>query len=105
MESELHRKIVLHQDVAIQNDEQPTIEGLNENGLVLLKLHSDIVTITPVMKEILDIARTLHTPEERSPLRINTDVKYLRHRQVMTKDFLVYIRKREMPKTLDKRVG
>src|SRR5437879_5123269 len=64
MESELHRKIVLHHDVVIQNGEQPSIEGLNENGLVLLKLHNDIITITPVMREILDMARTPHTPEE-----------------------------------------
>ena len=34
----------MHQDVVTQNGEQPTIEGLNENGLVLLKLHNDIVT-------------------------------------------------------------
>ncbi len=64
MESDLQRKIVLHQDAVIQDGEQPSIEGLNENGLVLLKLHNDIVTITPVMREILDIARTPHTPEE-----------------------------------------
>ena len=40
------------------------IEGLNENGMVLLKLHNDIVAITLLMREILDIARTPHTPEE-----------------------------------------
>ncbi len=65
MENELHQKIILNQNVVIQNREQPAIEGLKENGeLVVLKLHNDIVTITPIMREILEVARTPHTPEE-----------------------------------------
>jgi len=65
MESDLHRKIVLRQDVIIQDREQPVIEELRENGqLVILKTDSDLVTITPIMREILEVARTAHTPDE-----------------------------------------
>jgi serine/threonine protein kinase len=64
MESDLHRKIILHQDVLIQDSGQPSLENLNESGLVLLKLHDEIVTITPVMREILEVVRAPHTPDE-----------------------------------------
>ena len=66
MESDLHRKIVLRQDVIIQDrEQQPTIQELCENGqLVVLRTGSDLITITPIMREILEVARTPHTPDE-----------------------------------------
>src|SRR5260221_4516549 len=65
MKSDLHRKIVLHKNVVIQDREHPTMEGLSEKEqLVLLKVHNDIVTITPLMREILELVRMPHTPDE-----------------------------------------
>ncbi|MBI1769511.1 MAG: serine/threonine protein kinase [Bacteroidetes bacterium] len=65
MESDLHRKIILNQSVVIQDREHPTIDGLSDKDqLVILKIHNDIVTITPVMREILDVARSPNTPDE-----------------------------------------
>ncbi len=43
----------------------PAIKGLDrKEQLLFIKIHNDVVTITPLMREILEVARTPHTVEE-----------------------------------------
>ena len=62
---DLHRKIILYKKVEIHDRKLPSIKGLDENeNFALLKVHHDVVTITPVMREILEVARTPHSVDE-----------------------------------------
>src|SRR5260221_13327954 len=61
---DLYRKITLNKKVEIQ-DGVPAMKGLDEKeNFSFLKVHHDVVTITPVMREILEVARTPHTLDE-----------------------------------------
>jgi len=61
---DLHRRIILHKNVEIQDGKEP-MKGLDEKeNFSFLRVHHDIVTITPVMREILEVARTPHTLDE-----------------------------------------
>ena len=61
---DLHRKIILYKNVEIQ-DGVPAMKGLDEKeNFSFLKVRHDIVTITPIMREILEVARTPHTLDE-----------------------------------------
>jgi serine/threonine protein kinase len=65
MESDLHRKIVLFKKVEIVDGRLASGNGLDEKGHVnFLKVHDEVVTITPSMSEILEVARTPHTVDE-----------------------------------------
>src|SRR3954464_14178915 len=65
MESDLHRKIVLFKKVEIVDGRLVSDNGLERNGhLIFLKVHHEVVTITPSMNEILEVARTPHTVDE-----------------------------------------
>src|SRR5258706_836408 len=62
---DLHRKITLYKKVEIQDRKLPSIKGLDPNeNFSFLKVHHEVVTITPIMREILEVARTPHTVEE-----------------------------------------
>jgi serine/threonine-protein kinase len=64
-ESDLHRKIILHKNVEMQDGKAQSMKGLDEKeNFSFLKVHHDVVTITAFMKEILEVARTPHTPDE-----------------------------------------
>jgi len=61
---DLHRKIILHKNVEI-HDQVQAIKGLDEKeNFSFLKVRHDVVTITPIMREILEVARTPHTVDE-----------------------------------------
>ena len=59
---DLHRKIILYKNVEIQ-DGVPAMKGLDEKeNFSFLKVRHDIVTITPIMREILEVARSEEAP-------------------------------------------
>jgi len=61
----LHRRITLHKTVEIQDRKLPSINGLDEKeNFSFLKVNHEVVTITPIMREILEVARTPHTVDE-----------------------------------------
>jgi serine/threonine-protein kinase len=61
---DLHRKIILYKNVEIQDGVQ-AMKGLDEKeNFSFLKVRHDVVTITPIMREILEVARTPHTLDE-----------------------------------------
>jgi len=62
---DLHRKIILYRNAVIHDRKLPSIKGLDENeDFALLRVHHEVLTITPVMREILEVARTPHTVDE-----------------------------------------
>src|SRR6267378_5267059 len=61
----LYRRITLHKTVEIQDGELLSSNGLEGNEhFSFLRVNHDIVTITPIMREILEVARTPHTVDE-----------------------------------------